>query len=246
MGIGAAIAGIGAVGAIGSAAIGASSASKAAKAQENAAATASAQAEQQYQQTRSDLMPYQQYGQQAGNQLMAQMGNLTAPFQMTQANLEATPGYQFSLSQGLKSTNNALGARGLLNSGAVMKGAATYATGLADNTYENQFNNYQTQQTNAYNKLLGATQLGENAAAQTGSYGTQTAQTVSGNTIGAGNAAAAGLNGSAASIGNAFTGFSNSASNALLLSKYGSGIYGNGNSGSNYPAIEGWEYGNGG
>lgn len=218
MGIAGAIVGGAVIGGVGSA-IGAG---KAAKAQENAAATASAQAEQQYQQTRSDLLPYNQQGQAAGNMLTKQLGSLTAPFSMTQANLEATPGYQFDLSQGLKSTNNALGARGLLNSGAVMKGAATYATGLADNTYQNQFNMDQTQKTNSYNKLLGVAQLGENAAAQTGAYGTQTAQTVSANTIGAGNAAAAADN----AFGSAVSGIGSSIGNAALINKYGAGIFG--------------------
>ena len=152
---------------------------------------------------------------------------------MTQANLEATPGYQFDLSQGIKSTNNALGARGLLNSGAALKGAATYATGLADNTYQNQFNIDQTQKTNAYNKLMGVASLGENAAAQTGAYGTQTAGEQAANTIGAGNAAAAGDN----AVGNAFTNVANSVTNAALISKYGGGIYGNG--GNQYAAY-GW------
>ncbi|MDB5595748.1 MAG: hypothetical protein JWM36_2709 [Hyphomicrobiales bacterium] len=118
---------------------------------------------------------------------------------MTQANLEATPGYQFNLSQGLKSTQNSAAARGLGLSGAAMKGAATYATGLADSTYQSQFNMDQTGKTNTFNKLLGASQLGENAAAQTGSFGTTTANQIGQNTIGAGNATAgaymAGANG---------------------------------------------------
>jgi hypothetical protein len=218
MGIAGAVVGAAVVGGVGSAI----SAHSAANAQENAAAQASAQQEAQYQQTRSDLMPFQQIGQNAGNMLTQQLGTLTAPMQLTESQLEATPGYQFDLSQGLKSTNNALGARGLLNSGAAMKGAATYATGLADNTYQNQFNDYQTQNTNAYNKLLGATQVGENAAAQTGAYGTTTAASIGSNTIGAGNAAAAADN----SIGTAFTNVGNSLSNAALINKYGAGIFG--------------------
>jgi len=78
-----------------------------------------------------------------------------------------------------------------------MKGAASYATGLADSTFQNQFNNAVTNQTNAYNRLMGVTSLGENAAAQTGAYGTQTAQSVGNNTIQGGNATAAGYLGAA-------------------------------------------------
>jgi hypothetical protein len=62
----------------------------------------------------------------------------------TQAQLEATPGYQFTLQQGLESTQNSAAARGLGNSGAALKGAATYATGLANQTYQNQFQDMNT------------------------------------------------------------------------------------------------------
>lgn len=61
------------------------------------------------------------------------------PPRMTQAELEQTPGYQFARSQGLQSVQNSAAARGLGVSGAAMKGAATFATGLADNTYQAQF-----------------------------------------------------------------------------------------------------------
>jgi hypothetical protein len=201
----AAIIGVGmAVGGIASA-IGSSSA---AHAQERAAQQATQVEQSQYAQTRADLMPFQQSGQQANNQLMAQMGYLTSPFNPTQAQLEATPGYQFNLAQGLKSVNNAMGARGLLNSGAVMKGASQYATGLADSTYLDQFNVDQTNKINAYNKLMGVAQLGEGAAAQTGAFGLQTAQEVAGNFIGAGNARAAGDMGIANGIGQVANGLS--------------------------------------
>jgi len=209
-------AGITAVAGLGGTALGAS-------AQKKAAQTASNTQLQMQAQTRADLAPFRSAGVDATNQLMSRMGEFTSPFSMTQAQLEATPGYQFDLSQGLKSTNNALGARGLLNSGAVMKGAASYATGLADNTYMNQFNMDQTQKTNNYNRLLQASQLGENAAAQTGAYGTQAASQVGQNTIGAGNAAAAAYMGGANAIGTA----ASSVPQALLANRLLSGIYGN-------------------
>ena len=201
----AAIIGVGmAVGGIATA-VGASSA---AHAQERAAKQATQVQQAQYNQTRSDLMPYQTAGQGATNELTARLPDLTSPFNMTQANLEATPGYQFNLQQGLKSVNNAMGARGLLNSGAAMKGAATYATGLADSTYLDQFNMDQQNKLNAYNKLMGVAQLGEGAAAQTGAYGLQTAHDIAGNYIGAGNAAAAGYMGVANGISQVANGLS--------------------------------------
>lgn len=205
-------------------------------AQTKAANQASSTQMQMQNQVRGDLSPFRTAGEGFTNQLTQRMGDLTAPFSMTQANLEQTPGYQFNLTQGLKATNNALGARGLLNSGAVMKGASTFATGLADSTYMDQFNMDQTQKTNAYNKLLQGAQLGESAAAQTGAFGTQAATQIGQNTIGAGNAQAGALMSGANAIGQAASSVPQAMMMNQLLSKMGSGssgIYG-GNLGGLY------------
>ena len=187
---------------IGSAVVGAGASIMGANAQADATKNASAQQMAMYQQTRKDLQPYQQFGQVGANMLQSQLPQLTAPITMDEATLRTTPGYQFNLQQGLKSVQNGAAARGLGVSGAAMKGAASYATGLADSTYQNQFNNANTNQTNAYNRLMGVTQLGENAAAQTGAYGTQTAQSIGNNTIQGGNATAAGYLGAANALNN--------------------------------------------
>src|SRR5215831_15810880 len=79
---------------------------------------------------------------QAGADVLPQLAG-AQPGTETLAQLEATPGYQFILDQGLKSTQNAVAARGLGVSGAAIKGAANYATGLAQNTYQNIFNQQQ-------------------------------------------------------------------------------------------------------
>lgn len=132
----------------------------------------------------------QQASQAAGQQTYSSPldSPLLKPFDMSQAALEQTPGYQFNLTQGLKAVQNSAAARGLGVSGAALKGASTYATGLADSTYQNQFNNYVTNQTNQYNRLMGLANQGENAAAQTGAYGTQTAANIGNNLTGAANA----------------------------------------------------------
>jgi hypothetical protein len=59
---------------------------------------------------------------------------------ISEATLQATPGYQWNLQQGENAATNSAAARGLANSGAALKGASTYASGLADSTYQNQFN----------------------------------------------------------------------------------------------------------
>jgi hypothetical protein len=76
-----------------------------------------------------------------------------------------------------------------------------------------------TNQTNAYNRLMGIAQLGENAAAQTGAYGTQTAQNVGNNTIQGGNATAAGYLGAANSLNNGVNSYLQY--NALTKGLYG-------------------------
>lgn len=187
---------------IGSAVVGAGASIMGANAQADATNNASAQQMAMYKQTRADLLPYQQFGQVGANMLQGQLPTLTSPITMDEATLRNTPGYQFNLQQGLKSVQNGAAARGLGLSGASMKGAASYATGLADSTYQNQFNNANTNQTNAYNRLMGVAQLGENAAAQTGAYGTQTAQSIGNNTIQGGNATAAGYLGAANALTN--------------------------------------------
>src|SRR5882724_2836302 len=212
---------------VGSAVIGGISqsyaASKAADAQKEAANNAIALQQQQYQQTRSDLSPYRQIGQTASDQLTSRMGELTSPIIMDQATLEKTPGYQFNLTQGQRAVTNSAAARGLGSSGAALKGAATFATGLADSTYQNQFNNAQLNQKNAYDRLKGLVDTGENAAAQTGALGEKAAYNSGVATIGAGNAQAAADNKIGTSIANTTSGIG-----GYLAYK---GLYGGGSSG---------------
>lgn len=192
---------------VGSAVIGAvgtsMAANKAADAQTQAAQTAANTSLNMYNQTRSDLAPYRSYGAAAGGELTNRIKELTSPISMTQQDVEQTPGYQFNLTQGLKAAQNSAAARGLGTSGAALKGASTFATGLADSTYQNQFNNAVTNQTNAYNRLKGLVDTGETAAAQTGAAGTSAANTAAGAQIGAGNAQAAAANATGGAISSA-------------------------------------------
>lgn len=211
-----------AVGVIGAAAVGAAgtayAASKAADAQTNAANKAADTQMNMYNQTRSDLSPYRDMGKSAGDTLMSKLSDLTAPIVMDQAALEKTPGYQFNLNQGLKSVQNSAAARGLGSSGAALKGAATYATGLADSTYQNQFNNAQTNQANAFNRLKSLVDTGQNASAQTGAAGTSAADGTSKAYTNAGNAQA----GAYAAMG---SGFQNAANQVGGYYAY-KGLYG--------------------
>lgn len=192
--------------------------SSAADAQVKAAQIAAATQMAMYEKTRGDLQPYNQAGQTAVGKLTNRLDEFTAPIQMNQAQLEQTPGYQFNLSQGLRGVQNSAAARGLGASGAALKGAATFATGLADSTYQNQFNNAVTNQTNAYNRLMGLVNSGQNAAAQTGTAGTQAANGISQAYTNAGNAQAAAYNNMGAAGGYA--------ANALVAGANKAGLFG--------------------
>jgi len=192
--------------------------SNAAKAQTKAAQIASQTQLQMYGQTRSDLSPYRDLGSYAGGQLQNRLTDLTSPITMDQATLERTPGYQFNLSQGLKAAQNSAAARGLGLSGAAIKGATSYATGLADSTYQNQFNNAVTNQTNAFNKLYQATALGQSAAAGTGAAALATGKGVADAQIGAGNAQGA----ASIAAGNAFGSGTNALAQYLARNLNGS------------------------
>jgi hypothetical protein len=218
-----AVLGAGALGAAGSA----YAANTAANAQISAANTAANTSLSMYNQTNANLAPFRNLGTSAASTLQSDLPSLIAPINMDETTLQNTPGYQFNLTQGLKATQNSAAARGLGTSGAALKGAATYATGLADSTYQNQFNNAVTNQTNAYNRLMGVVNTGENAAAQTGTAGTAAANTAASAQIGAGNAAAAGIN-AAGSAGSSL------ANNIAGYTAY-KGLYGSSGSSSSGP-----------
>lgn len=128
-------------------------------------------AQSMYSTDQTNLNPYIQTGQQYSNALTSQLPSLEQGFQPTQAQLENSPGYQFELQQGLEATQNGFAAQGLGVSGAAMKGAASYAQGLASTDYTNLANVYNTNRTTTANILTGGANLGENAAGTLGSLG---------------------------------------------------------------------------
>jgi hypothetical protein len=215
MGAAAAVAGIGAAASIGGSLL-------SSNAQSSAANKAAGTVAQQQAQTRSDLLPYNFNGQTANRILVNSLyggdpgvpnllsangfapngtGGSNLTFQPTQAQLEATPGYQFIRDQGLESVQNSAAARGLGTSGAALKGAASYATGLASTTLGQQQQIFQQNLANVLNPLEYVANQGENAAATTGQQGTTAAANQGAAIIGGGNAQAAGTVGAANALG---------------------------------------------
>jgi len=211
-----------------SAAISGSAAQSAAKTQANAEQNAAQIQAQQFQQTQGYLAPYNAAGQSATDAITGMQPFSFAP---TQAQLEATPGYQFNLSQGLKATQNGYAAQGLGTSGAAIKGAGQYASGLADTTYQNQFQNALTTYNTQLAKLQGQASLGENAAANVGNFGTQVASNIGQTAVGAANATAAGTVGAAKATASGLGSLSylgNQFGASPVTAGGGSGIYSNG------------------
>lgn len=178
-------------GAVISGVAGVASSAMAADAQSSAANAAAQTQRDIYASNKGMLQPWNDAGFKAYstlNDLLGVGGNSAT----MQKSLENLPGYQFTLNQGLKSVQSGAAARGLGSSGAALKGAANYATGLADSTYGNQAN-----------RLAASAGMGLSAANALAGVGTSAGQGIANSQIAGGNAAAAGWNGAGNSISNA-------------------------------------------
>ena len=159
-----------------------------------------------YDQTRKDLMPYTDAGRGSLSQLMGQMGPngyFNQTYKGGKFNFQADPSYAFRRQQGLDGIQSQAAAEGGLLSGATLKALNQYNSNLASQEYSDAFNRWQStdnnnyerfnaDQTNRYNRLSNIVGLGQNAAAQQGNAGMQTAQAVANNTMSGANAQAAG------------------------------------------------------
>lgn len=130
------------------------------------------------------------------------------------AALEATPGYKWSLQQGLGGVENSAAARGMQLSGATLKDLNNYAQGAAQQTYQQQVGNAESVYNADVGNLMQVAGLGGSSAgtasgnavatgANIGSTLTNTGSQIGSNLIGAGNATAAGQVGSANALGGA-------------------------------------------
>lgn len=173
-------------------------ASKAAKTQAASADRASQIQQENFEQTREDLMPYKQAGDTALGQLMGQMapdGYFNQTY--TGQDIYSDPSYQFRLQQGQDAIQSSAAAQGGLLSGATLKALQNYGQESASQEYSNAYNRFNADQTNRYNRLSNLVGIGQNAAAQVGNAGAQTAQAIANNTMAGANALAAGQIGSA-------------------------------------------------
>jgi hypothetical protein len=103
------------------------------------------------------------------------------------------PGYQFQLQQGQQALQRSAAAKGLLNSGATLKGLDRYSQGLAATQYQNAWDRNQALYANKWNRLGQLSGVGQSSAQNLGGIGTSYANAMSELYGAQGNAQAAGI-----------------------------------------------------
>jgi hypothetical protein len=233
-----------AVGAIGGAAISGSAAKSAANTQAQSAANAQQISENEFNTITQQEQPFMNAGYGALSTLNQDLGigpdngsggygSLTAPF-TTENFKQLSPAYQFQLQQGQQGVlNQDSSGQGAL-SGATMKDLIGYNQNYANTSFNNAFNQYQTQNQNIYNRLQGIAGLGQAAASNTGAQGTALAGQAAQSATNIGTAQAAGQIGSANAISGGLQSLSalpwlysqNPGGSGGLISGYGTGASG--------------------
>lgn len=123
------------------------------KAQTKASQQSLAEERRQYDLSRSDQMPWLN----AGSSALAQMQNLNSG---DYSSFNASPDYQWTLSEGMKGLDRSAASKGRLYSGGYGEDLTRYAQGAAST----QYNNY-------YNKLQAMAGQGQTTANQLGVLG---------------------------------------------------------------------------
>lgn len=187
------------------------SGNKAASATSKAAGSSIAEQNSEYNQTRSDQAPWRTTGASALDSIAKLYGldSTDASGNVVKGSGKAdfssftqSPDFQFNLQQGQDAINRSAAARGGLLSGAAVKAGQTYATGLADQNFQQYVGN-----------LSGIAGAGQAATNATQVAGTNMANQNSGALMAAGNARASAYGTAGQTIGNTANGL---ASNYLL------------------------------
>lgn len=137
-----------------------------------------------------------------------QLGQFSHSFNAGDLATNLDPSYNFRRDQTLGAAANLLNSTGGAVSGNTLKGVMDYGNNLATTGYQQAFQNYQTNQTNIYNRLASIAGLGQTAGSNsttgastfgTGIAGTQqnAGAALAGGQVGSANAIAGGLNNAA-------------------------------------------------
>lgn len=136
-------------------------------------------------------------------------GSLSNPYNAQ--SFTQDPGYAFDVQQGTQGLNRAAAAGGQLGSGASLKAAINYATGMASNEFNSAYQRSQQTNTNTFNQLSALAGSGQTATTNTGAAAGALGTSGSSALAGYGNAGAAGAIG----VGNAQAGAATSIGNTI-------------------------------
>jgi hypothetical protein len=158
-----------------------------------------------------------------GSLMQAYPGQFTAPTGLTEQN---DPGYQARLQLGTDAIQRSAAASGGLLTGGTAKALDSYGQDYASNEYNNvynraltnyqtNYNQYQQQQANEFNRLASIAGIGQTSAGQLNSAGTSAANNASNTLLGTAGAVGQQLNNSAAATASGYTGIANSVNSGL-------------------------------
>lgn len=132
-------------------------------------------------------------------------GSLLQPFNLSDWQ-SLSPAYNFTKQQGMQGVLNADAAGAGALSGSAQKDLINYNNGLANDSFNNAFNQYTTQQNNVFSRLSNIAQLGQNSASNTGLQGTTLAGQQANAALAGGAYQAAGTVGSASALAGGLSG----------------------------------------
>jgi hypothetical protein len=144
----------------------------------------------------------------------------------TGATEQNDPGYQFRLNQGLQALQNSAAAGGGLLSGNTLQGIENYAQNYASNEYGNVYNRalgqyqqnyniFEQNQANQYNRLASLAGLGQTAAGQLNSAGANAAGNVGSILLGSGQQIGQSMQNAGSAMASGYAGLGNALSGGL-------------------------------
>lgn len=190
--------------------MGSRAAKSAAQVQSDATDRATQSQYDMYDRQRADAKPWMD----AGREGLATLRQLTLNGEFSKplsvADVQAEPGYQFGLDQGLKATGRQLAKLQGRSGGATLKALTRFGNDYGSTKYGDAWNRANADRGFRYNSLANLAGVGQQAVNQVSSSGQALASNVGNLNTSGGAARAAGIVGSANAIGNGLTGAGNS------------------------------------
>jgi hypothetical protein len=177
-----------------------------------------------WQGTQANENPYLSLGSTSANSLRNLLGQgFQAP---TLEQAENTPGYQFNLQQGTQAIDENAAANGTLLSGNTGVALQKYGQGLAQNTYQQAYQNALNSYMANYQTLMGGTEAGQTATGQEGQLGQAAAVNTGNIDLTAAQQQMQQINNAAAARASGYLGSANAWGNALGGIAGGAGEFG--------------------